>query len=328
MQANSIPKILIIRLSSLGDIVHTYPMLYDIKKHLGECQVDWLVDESFIDLVKLNHQVDNVIAIPLRRWKKNKLGFLSNLKTWKNNIKHLEYDYIIDSQGLVKSALLAKCFTGKVYGLGKNSIREKLASYLYNEKIETGKKLLALTKNRVLASKVFGYQIDQNIVNFGLDKSDYPELKVTQDKKYIIFFHATSKESKKYPVQYWVDLANFIIKKYDFTIILPYGSAKEKSESINIQELIASPNVIVPEVRFSYAELSGLISHAEFVFGVDTGLIHLANALNKKLIAIYIDTDPAKTGIFESNIAKNLGNIDISPACNQLIDLFENILEV
>ncbi len=240
MQANSTPKILIIRLSSLGDIVHTYPMLYDIKSHFAECQVDWLVDESFADLVKLNHQIDNVIPIPLRRWKKNKLGFLFNLKIWKNEIKHLEYDYIIDSQGLVKSALLAKCFSGKIYGLGKNSIREKLASYLYHEKIETGKNLLAVTKNRLLAAKIFDYEIDLNSINFGLNKSDYPALQIIQGKKYIIFFHATSRDSKKYPVQYWVDLANFIIKKYDVMIILPYGSLKEKGESENIQNLIGS----------------------------------------------------------------------------------------
>ena len=188
MQTKSIPKILIIRLSSLGDIVHTYPMLYDIKNHFGECQVDWLVDESFVDLVKLNHQVDNVIAIPLRSWKKNKLGFISNLKTWKNGIKHLKYDYIIDSQGLVKSALLAKCFTGKIYGYGKGSIREKLASYLYNEKVETGKELLALTKNRVLAAKVFHYEIEQDTPNFGLDQYDYPQLKLLKNKKYVILF--------------------------------------------------------------------------------------------------------------------------------------------
>ena len=324
MQSN--PKILIVRLSSLGDIIHTYPMLYDIKKNLPDATVDWLVDENFVSLLQLNPLVDNIISIPLRKWKKNKFSFVSNFLKWRKQTG--SYDYIIDSQGLIKSALLAKCFHGPIYGLGKNSIREKLASRFYNKSFETGRQLLAITKNRILASMIFGYKIDTDYANFGLSNAIISDNQLPIEKPYTIFFHATSKDSKKYPQEYWAKLATYLIENHNLSIILPFGNEQEKTESLAINNLINSNKVYVPENTFDYTKLTEMITNAEFIFGVDTGLIHLANALNKKLIAIYVDTNPDKTGIFESHIAKNIGNINKIPPVNQIINLYESILKV
>lgn len=318
-------KILIVRLSSLGDIIHTYPMIFDIKNNLPNASIDWLVDDSFKSLVALNPHVDNIIPIPLRKWKKNKLKLLSNINVWKKEINNNTYDYIIDSQGLVKSALLSKCFNGKIYGLGIRSIREKIASLFYDKTFETGKELLAITKNRILASYIFNYRIDLASPNFGLNSYPSPEIELDLTKKYIIFFHATSKDSKKYPPNKWAELGTYLIAKENVSIVLPYGSLVEKNEALSIQKLLNVKNVLVPERIFNYSELTGLVSNASFVFGVDTGLIHLANALNKKLIAIYIDTDPKKTGIFESLVAKNIGGKNSMPEVEDLIKLYESI---
>jgi heptosyltransferase-1 len=322
MQSNL--KILIVRLSSLGDIIHTYPMIYDIKKNLPDASIDWLVDENFVDLVKLNPLVDNIVSIPLRKWKKDKLSLFSNFRQWRKQTK--TYDYIIDSQGLIKSAFLAKCFNGHIYGLGRNSIREKLACFLYNKRFETGKQLLAITKNRVLASMIFGYNIDTANLDFGL--SNLITLDNEIAKHYVILFHATSKESKKYPKEYWAKLAVYLINNHNLSVILPFGSEQEKIEALEIKALINSENVHVPDNVFDYAKLTVLISNAEFIFGVDTGLMHLANALNKKLIAIYVDTNPEMTGIFESDIAKNIGSKNVIPVVNEITQLFESIMKV
>ena len=316
-------KILIIRLSSLGDIIHTYPMIHDIKSNLPNCTIDWLVDERFAGLVKLNPLVDNIVSIPLRYWKMHKLKFVYNLKNWKNELKCLSYDYIIDSQGLLKSAILSKVFNGVVHGFGRHSIREKLASVLYNKRYETGRNIQAITKNRLLASLIFGYTINQGVVNFGLNKSVYPQLDLPS--KYVIFFHATSKESKKLPLDYWVNLGHYLLKQDDLQIILPFGNEEEKNLSIIIKQKINSSKVLVPDTTFDFMMLSRLICNSQFIFGVDTGLIHLANALNKRLIAIYVDTKPTETGIFETNIAKNIGNKDNIPKLQQIIDLYETI---
>ena len=328
MQNSARPQILIVRLSSLGDIIHTYPMLYDIKSNFPLATVDWLVDQSFVSLVELNPLVNNVITIPLRCWKKEKLKLLANFRQWRKLNTQKNYDYIIDSQGLVKSALIAKSFNGMIYGLGKNSIREKIASLFYYKKFETGKQLLAITKNRILASMIFGYKINKDIAEFGLNQINYPAPQLNIAKKYVIFFHATSKDSKKYPAKQWAELAQYLIKHHNLCVILPYGSEKEKGEALEIQAQINSTDAIVPPQVLNYTQLSGLISNAVFIFGVDTGLIHLANALNKKLIAIYVDTNPKKTGIFASNIAKNIGNINQPPSVATIINLYQNIMKI
>ena len=319
-------KILIIRLSSLGDVVHTYPMIYDIKQNLPNCEIDWVVDESFYDLVKLNPLVNNIIPIALRKWKKN-FAFFDFLSWVRQNKNTKKYDYIIDVQGLIKSSITSKCFSGKIHGYDKNSAREKLASYLYDYKYIVDNNNLAINKSRVLASKIFNYNIDIQKCNFGLNEITLKNTKNLPKNKYIVFFHATSKESKKYPINLWVNLAKYLIESYGYDIVLPFGSSVEYQDSLRIQELTGLKNVLIPN-RMNYLQLAGLIQQAAFVFGVDTGLVHLANALNKKTIAIYTDTNPAKTGVFESNIAINIGGIGIIPKTQDLIDKFNNIIKI
>lgn len=356
-----VAKILIVRLSSLGDIVHTFPMIQDIKDHFPDSTIDWLVDSSFVDLVQINPNINAIIDIPLRSWLKNKLSLIANFIKWKNNLKNIDYDYIIDAQGLFKSAILTKFFRGKVYGLDKNSAREKLATMFYRCKIHTGKNLLAIQKNRLLAAKIFNYSMNVEAVSFGLDSikpvqrppnsslgrsdgiggdamknveeasnfSDFRMIGVTHTSKYVVFFHATSKDSKKYPSGQWADLAKYLIQKHGLEIILPYGSMRERQESEEIRNFLPeyARMLKIPEAKLSYANLAELINNAAFVFGVDTGLVHLANSLNKKLIAIYTDTNPSKTGVFETPLAKNIGNIGVMPAVDDIIDSFELILK-
>lgn len=318
-------KILFIKLSSLGDIIHAYPAVYDIRQHFPDCKIDWLVDENFYELVKLNKLVDEVIPIPLRKWKKNLLDFIPNILKWKRKLINTNYDYIVDAQGLIKSSLLTKCFSGSVYGFDTSSVKEKAASLFYKNKIKVSKNVLALTKNRILAREIFNYQINLEDVNFGLSYTNNLHPDLIPNSKYVIFFHATSKQSKKYPIQYWAKLATYLIEKYNLKIILPFGNLKELHDSKLIRDMVDSKNIIILEKKLSFSELYDMISHASFIFGVDTGLIHLANALNKKLIAIYIDTDPKKTGVFETTVAKNIGQKNQVPDPDEIINLYEKI---
>ncbi len=320
-------NILIIRLSSMGDIIHTFPMVFDIKDNYPDSKIDWLVDENFKDLIKLNKLVSNIIPIPLRKWKKNKLKFLFSLYKWNKELNKVKYDYIIDCQGLLKSSILSKFFIGKVYGFNINSVREKLATLFYNYKYSIEKTNLATIKNRLLAKEIFDYKIDVNKINFGLNSISFSRLNYLVDKNYIVFFHATSKESKKYALNNWIEIANYLIKNYGYHIIVTYGNKTEKKESILIKENANYPeNIIVPDDIYNYLELASLISNATFIFGVDTGLIHLSNALDKKLIAIYTDTNPNRTGIIESVNAINLGNKNEIPTIKNVLSNFEKII--
>lgn len=315
-------KILIVRLSSLGDIIHTFPMIYDIKQKIDQSEIHWLVDDSFSGIIKLNPHVDKVISIPLRKWKKNKISAFFEFKKWKKSLEDKNYDYIIDAQGLVKSAFFTRFFEGIVYGLGRYSAKEKLATKFYDYTYETGKEYLAITKNRLLASQIFGYKIDIKKVNFGLN---FKNNKNIISSKYVLFFHATSKNSKKYGNNNWATLADYLIKEHGYTIVLPYGNQSEKQDAEIIKNIADSKNITICDSILDYTELANLIANSDFVFGVDTGLIHLANALDKKLIAIFADSNPQKTGVFESDTAKNIGITGKPPLLTDLIDLFEKI---
>lgn len=319
-----IKKILIIRLTSLGDIIHTYPMVYDIKNNIKNAKIDWLVDERFASIIQLNPLVNRVVSIPLREWKQNKLLFIFKLIKWIKNLKHIKYDYIIDSQGLIKSALLSKYFIGVRYGFDKKSVREKLACLFYDRTFNINNNQLAIFKNRELASKIFDYKISDTI-NFGI-KQSFPILN-DYNYRYIIFFHSCSSEKKKYPINLFAELANKLVNHNNIFIILPYGNLNEKKQSILIQNQVTrKEQIIIPPKIFSFSELHSLIYHAEFIFGVDTGLTHLANALNKPLIAIFTYTDPKKTGIIESNIAKNIGSNQNSPTVDTLVNIYKNLI--
>jgi heptosyltransferase-1 len=365
-------KILIIRLSSLGDIIHVYPMIYDIKQHIKNCQIDWLVDNSFYELVKCNYMIDNVIAIPLRSWKKNKLSIISEFKVWKKNLPIEQYDYIIDVQGLIKSAFLTKFFNGPTYGYGFSTAKEKLACLFYQNKINI-KNNFIVTKHRLLAAQIFGYNIDVNKVNFGINShtknlinlnkevtnnnqtnvifgvhlynnlnissingvnnsicdTDAKNLNLSQlkyTKPYIMCFCMASKDSKKYALSNWIKLFTYLIKTYNYKIIITFGNIIEKNEVIQFKHHMAnSENIIIPENTYSYHELHNLINNAIFIFGVDTGLTHLANALNKNMIALFVDTDPADTGIWQTKNAINMGNKNNPPLVEDIIFQFEQI---
>jgi heptosyltransferase I len=320
-------KILIIRLSSLGDIVHTFPMVDDIKKNVANCQIDWLVDEAFADIVKLCPNVNKVITVPLRKWKRNKLQAFFNFLSWKNSIKNKDYDFIIDSQGLGKSAILTKVFNGETYGFGAYSVREKVATSFYKNKYEVDANNLAITKYRLLGKNIFNYDVEIKNVNFGLVVNKAQNNVLSLDP-YVIFFHSTSKSAKRYSNNNWATLADYLIKMYNLKVVIPFGNEEEKLQALQIKKIVDSDKVEVFDKVLDYFTLADLIDKSEFIFGVDTGLIHLANAKGKKLIAIFVDTSPQKTGIFESNIAKNMGDIKSPPLISDVIDLFEKMKKI
>lgn len=132
-----------------------------------------------------------------------------------------------------------------------------------------------------------------------------------------------SVDSKKYAISNWIKLFTYLISNYNFKILIPFGSIKEKTEVMQLKHMINSDNIIIPENIIRYYELHHLIKNSSFIFGVDTGLTHLANALNKNMIAIYVDTDPKETGIWQTKIANNMGTKNKPPLVEDIIAKFE-----
>lgn len=312
-----ITKILIIRLSSIGDILHTMTVLTDIKKILPDSEIDWLVDSNFEGVAKLSPLINNVISIPLRKWKRNKFSWLFKVLQFRKLTIDKKYDYIIDTQGLIKSAVLAKIlFNGKVFGLDYVSAREKLASYLYNYKYYVDQNAVAVIRLRGLIAKIFNLQNNLSEFSFIINTI---KPKLNFDNDYILILHGTSKESKKWNLDNWVYLINWLIENTDKNIVVTHSNSDELNFVTKLSENITSDKFVVIN-KLNFAELSGLIKQSSLVVGVDTGFTHMANLLKIPTIAIYLHSKPSYVGIVESNIGFNLGGYKQELKPNEVID--------
>jgi heptosyltransferase-1 len=310
-------KILIIRLSSIGDILHTMTVLSDIKKVLPDSEIDWLVDSSFEGVAKLSPLIDNVIAIPLRRWKKNKFSWFYKVIQFRKLTIGKKYDYIIDTQGLIKSAILAKIlFNGKVYGLDALSAREKISSYLYDYKYYVDQNAVAVTRLRGLIAKIFNLQSNLNDFKFIINTT---KAKIDLNKDYIMILHGTSKENKKWSLENWVQLINWFIEHTNKDIVATYSNSDELKFVTKLNKKITNSRFLVVE-KLNFSELSGLIKDSCLVIGVDTGFTHMANLLKIPTIAIYLHSKPSYVGIVESKIGFNLGGYKQELKPNEIID--------
>lgn len=295
-------KILIIRLSSIGDILHTFTILPDIRQAIVNVEINWLVDEKFIEIAKLSPLIDNVISIPLRLWKKHKFSWLFKVYKFKKTLIKQKYDYIIDTQGLLKSAILAKyLFKGKVYGLNYKSAREGLASCFYDYSYAIDQKHIAVIRFRALIAKIFNLNIELAQINFQIQQGTY-----TYHSDYVLLLHGTSKQSKCWPLTSWQQMILWLLNHTDKEIVLTYSNNAELSFANQLKTIVANQRLCIV-AQLDFLSLADLIRGASLIIGVDTGFTHMANLLKKKTLAIYRDSDPQYVGMLESNIAHNFG---------------------
>ena len=228
--------ILIIRLSSIGDIFHTLTILPDIKKKFPDSSIDWCVDKSFEKIVKLSPLVDNVLSIPLRKWKKNKLTWFLKLLEYKKELSDKKYDYIIDTQGLIKSAFITKfLFNGKLYGLDRKSAREPLSSIFYDYRFNVNQNNIAVIRLRGLIAKIFNINIDYNQIELPIIFEDCG-IKLSANS--ILFLHGTSKESKKWDINNWKVLTEYILENSDNDIYLTFSNSEEELFANSLKSLV------------------------------------------------------------------------------------------
>ena len=314
-------KILILKTSSLGDIVHSFPIIQDIKNNFPEAQIDWVIEDSFKDLLIDIKDINQILISNFRNWKKN----IFSPKSWvefsalRNNIKKKNYDVILDCQGLIRTALLVP-FGSNSIGLEKNSIKEKFASLFYKNKIEVDKNQNAIDRNRILASKALGYQINDGnieIVQPGSNSIDH--------KGPVIFFTGTSNDKKKWPAKNWVELCNWL-HGAEKKVLLAWGSIKEYEEAMIIYENTKNSEIL-PRLKIS--EIKQLLPKCSLAVGVDTGLAHLALFLGIPTIGIFCASDPMKTGLksTKKGLYVNFGDINNPPSFKTIKNYLENTLE-
>ena len=286
-------------------------MVSDIVSHYPEACIDWLVEESFAPLPKLHPRVNKVIPVAVRRWKR--AVFQSN--TWReigalrSTLAQCRYDLIIDTQGLLKSALLGMNAKGAHYGYDRNSAREPLASLFYQHTYSVARLQHAVERNRQLAALALGYTL-QGKANFGIHAPEIASPEWLPSARYVVLLHATSRDDKLWEESNWVALGKQLHEQ-GIVCVLPWGSTKEQERSQRLAALIPEA-ISTPKLNLN--EVAALLAGAHAIVGVDTGIAHLAAALHRPTIGIYTATDPLLTGVYQGDLTINLGGIQRSPS--------------
>lgn len=307
-------RILIIKLSSMGDILHTFPALTECLAYFPQLKIDWVVEPAFKEIVQWHPGVHHIYRFPLRAAKKNKSLFFREIPKVIKEIRQHKYDLIIDAQGLMKSALLARCLKAKrIVGLDKLSAREPFASKFYHQGYNIPWSLHAVVRLKQLFSDIFGYPLSEEI-NYGIskDKLIKPQLISAKslNKPFMVLLHGTTWKTKHWPESYWEELIQkLLLKRPDLTILLPWGNATELERA---NRLAASKQNVQVLPKLSIIELAYFLAQAESIVAVDTGLGHLAAALGVQTINIYGPTDPNRTGTIGLN-QKHLAVSKIDP---------------
>jgi len=315
-------RILLVKTSSLGDVLHNLPVVSDIVQHFPEARIDWIVEENFASLPRLHPSVRHVIPVAVRRWRKS----IMSASTWneitafRQKLSSQQYDLAIDTQGLFKSALIMRGASGQRCGFDRQSAREPLASFLYQHtfKVATGQH--AVERNRQLVAQVMEYSLDGSAV-FGILPPDINRPGWLPEQSYVVMLHATSRDDKLWDEASWITLGHYLHER-NIRSILPWGSTAEHERSNRLAEKI--PDAITPP-RMDLDVAAYLLGSAHATIGVDTGLTHLSAALNKPTIGLYTSTDPALTGLYPGKNAINLGSIGDAPSTAAVLDALQKV---
>jgi heptosyltransferase-1 len=310
------PRLLIVKTSSLGDIVHNLPAVTDIHRQFPEMQIDWAVEDSFAEIPRLHPAVSEVIPVSLRRWRR---GLLSS-QTWeeiaacKQRLQDRHYDLVLDSQGLLKSVLIASWAKGPTHGYSMGSGREPLPALFYRHRHKVLWEQQAVVRIRKLAALALGYPLPESPPDYGIETPGEP-LPVALPARYVVALHGTSRDSKLWPIEHWIAVGKMLAAR-GLALVLPWGNTAEQQRAQGIAAQVADAQVLP---KLGLRQLANVLGHAEAAIGVDTGLVHLAAALKTPTLALYTDTDPALTGVLGTHPALflNLGGIGNIPTPQQ-----------
>ncbi|MBO6703148.1 MAG: lipopolysaccharide heptosyltransferase I [Pseudomonadales bacterium] len=276
-------KVLLVKTSSLGDIVHALPAVTDALQAIPELVIDWVVEEAFKDIPERHVGVRRVIPVAIRRWRQQMLKSAGEFSEFRAQLLEDTYDLVLDSQGLFKSALTGWLAKGPLCGFSGASAREPVASKLYRKGYDIDVNQHAILRQKQLFASAIGYPCP-DAIDFGLKKNP-------DRKRRLAFFHGTTWLSKEWPLAYWQRLAIQAIDE-GYELLVPAGSEEERARAEAITA--AGGDVLY---RPSLSDLIERLSRCQGAVSVDTGLGHLAPALGVPMVGLFGATDPSLTGM-------------------------------
>lgn len=315
-------RILLVKTSSLGDVIHNLPVVSDVRKVFPHAQIDWLVEESFAEIPMLHSGVRAVIPVALRRWRKSllKAGTWHEMREFYAALRRESYDVVIDTQGLFKSALLTRLARGRRAGYAVASAREPVAALFYNTTVRVAKDQHAVQCNRQLVAGALGYVLSGALpVDYGLAAKTSMMSAPAAARNTVLLLTATSRTDKLWPEARWQALGCAFAAR-GLTCLLPSGNRVERARATRLAHVIPDAVALPP---LSLRELTSYCAAARLVVGVDTGLVHLAAAMGRPTLALFCASNPALTGVLAgegyAESAINLGMRDALPDVAQVL---------
>lgn len=292
-------RVLIVKTSSMGDVLHALPALTDAMQALPEIRFDWVVEEGFAQIPSWHPSVDRVIPVAIRRWRKSWFSAenRADRKRFYQTLRSRNYDCIIDAQGLVKSAaLVTRKALGSKHGFDWHSAREPLASLFYNHRHKVIWQQHAVERIRELFAKSLGYKKPQQLGDYAIARH-FPTPPSDNSENYAVFLHATTRDDKHWPETHWRELLGLIANS-GLRIKLPWGAPHEEARARRLAEGYDFVEVLP---RMSLEEVAKVLAGAQCVVSVDTGLSHLTAALSRPNVTLYGPTDPGLIGGYGAN---------------------------
>lgn len=290
-------RVLIVKTSSMGDVIHTLPAITDAHRAHPSIQFDWVVEEGFAEIPKWHPAVDRVIPVAIRRWRKNVFQTMGSVewKQFRTQLRKHHYDLVIDAQGLAKSAWVTKLVKAPAAGYDKHSVRERLAAWAYQHHYRVSKDLHAVERIRELFSQALDYKKPEAKGCYGVDRTRF--CSVTPESANVVFLHGTTRHDKHYPENYWIELARQLTAR-GIRVRMPWGNEEEKARAYRIAKDVRGAEVLP---RLNLNGVAGVLGQATAVVAVDTGLGHLSAALNIPSVSLYGPTSPSLVGAYGEN---------------------------
>jgi heptosyltransferase I len=307
----------------MGDVIHNLPVVTDLVRAFPAIEIDWVTEAPYAELVVLHPNIKQVFPIHLRALKKQwwRTSLWTQFREERSKLAAKQYDCVIDTQGLVKSAVVARGAAQPISGFSKSVAREPTAARFYDHTFAIERDQHAVERNRQLVAAAMGYKISTP-ADYGLN-AQMPRAAWLSGQRYVVLLHATSRANKQWPIANWVALAKKLNDRH-LMVVAPWGNEAEKKVSEQI--LSSVENAFVPPAM-DLTEAAALVANAVGVVGVDTGLAHLAVAFNRPTIGIYVSTQPTLTGLHGGISAVNLGGGTENQTANPSVDaVFEALL--
>jgi len=311
--------ILFVKTSSLGDVVHHMPAVTDTRRRWPRARISWLVEEAFAPLARLHPGVDEVMTVATRRWRSRLLSPATwrEIAATRRQLKARAFDRIVDAQGLMRSAWLARMPKGELHGYDAKSIREPVAARFYDIHHKVARDLHAVARNRRLAALALGGDAAAPL-DYGLPRP----VPAAGGAPYAVLLHGTSRVAKEWRETDWIGLGQWLSRR-GLEVVLPWGTEAERIRAERVAGAIKGSRVLP---RRPLDETAATLAGAALVAGVDTGLLHLAAAYRVPVIGIFTASDPGLTGPVGAGPITVLGGAGQYPGFARAIEAADALL--